>query len=75
MDSRSSTSGSTTSATTGGRTARFAVGPPIRDPVADLVQHAELADREMDAATGRTRPATHRLVSVTATARMPTVPK
>ena len=51
------------------------VGRPIRDLVADLVQHAELADPEMGATTGRTRPATHRLVSVTATARMPTVPK
>ena len=40
-----------------------------------LLQRSELPDRAMGAAAGRTRPATQRLVSVTATARMPTVPK
>gem|GEM_PF-3802383 len=50
-------------------------GVEIRDPVADLFQYPELAAPEMGATTGRTRPANQRLVSVTATARMPTVPK
>ena len=43
--------------------------------VADLFQHPDLATPERGATTGRTQPANHRLVSVTATARMPTVPK
>ena len=54
---------------------RRALGRRIREPVADLVQHPGLVAPEMDETTGRTRPANHRLVSVTATARMPTVPK